>query len=721
MNPSKEIEMYFSMLSDDELKAELKSVGKYIESDLDEIVKLIRIMIAKDDRMFKLIEILSGDCNGAVDPAFFLMQIPLVEDLNYCLKNGITGTPLYAVWNDCAGRDPRKFLLQLWGLQSGVYTESEIEDNLRLYRNSQSQEYLDYESQIWIEKHGRVAALPFIFDESIINPRDYIKSPETITNPRDPEYKNFVIANRTYQRFLQFLHSSQLHVSSELEIVSPNEIKVTMIMPKLEMSYNGVAEFVQDKDGIPETFVVNMSQVGEIILDRNPDKHFDIMTKNDYARVLYFLKNAKRQFLPSLAVIRNFKPEEIGDFFVNNNCKRYGDLVKNSNIISYEAQEGLVKLGVILGLFSKSSSESQAAYDFIDKHMTKLNGKLDGNELHKVFGGINIEAGFKKDFAKFFMIHYAQNPNAFVNSYGENKTGQLYSRFEEILEFRPEKEIVTNTNTKRLTPEIAMAVFSDIRFMFKIPEEYKQKMENLKGIDEIAKYAYSREEIMCAVDCLLIARGLTPDEIMLPKVKDEEGHQTTFRLLEKGDEEIVYTGRKTNCCFHYGGASENSWKDAIMSPLSSVVVFESPTGYSQGWVYYDHLNQRFFIDNIEGRPQADKHNYRTAYDFVDAVLRFADMAYLSLNAQGLPCREVRIGSDAPWIVEQSYAEYDKAGQIDKVFTDDIDVSYPESNNLYTDARRGQYVISNDDLIKNRQSLLKKAEESLEDENKKQMQ
>ena len=128
MNQNDEMNAYLSMLlmKNEDLKNVFREAGKFPEEDLDEIVALFR-KIANKEEMLKLAEDMVGNCVGAVDPVLMLMQPPFLGDLYYLIKNNIKGVDIYSLWNDCARRDGRKFLLQLWALESGVYTEHEIE------------------------------------------------------------------------------------------------------------------------------------------------------------------------------------------------------------------------------------------------------------------------------------------------------------------------------------------------------------------------------------------------------------------------------------------------------------------------------------------------------------------------------------------------------------------------------------------------------------------
>lgn len=717
MNQNDEMNAYLSMLlmKDEDLKNVFREAGKFPEEDLDEIVALFR-KIANKEEMLKLAEDLVGNCVGACDPVFMLMQPPFLGDLHYLIKNNIKGADIYCLWNDCARRDGRKFLLQLWALESGVYTEHEIDENFKInhlhdYPTGQNDVSLDdyLKDDKWLIKNNRLCVFPFIFDESIINPNDYIKDPKKLTSPYDEEFKRFVMANRTVQRFKRFIIQSRMHADNIKAVVakSPTEIEVTMVLPiertlgdyeYRERNFNGFV-YHQPKNAETVKFVVNTNQILEL-LDENPKKFFNqikvynsLKLIDDYARAIYFLRYARKQFLPSLAVIRSFPVQRVQNFYINDNDKRFCEIMKVSGLTEFEHQEGLVRLAFILGLFSVSKNESEKAYDFLKSNIV---GKVSGETLHKLYGAIKVSEEEKREFAKFFMLNYAEDPRSFEDELGVDFTAKIYENFEKILEFRPEKEIDTTTDRKRLTPQMAISTFSDAGFKYGLTAEQSQKIQSIEGFSEIVKYGSSKEEILYAIDILDKAKNIQNQDIKFVYIDDDSNSKTKFRVLKKGDPEVFYTGKKSNCCFHYNGLSEESWKDAILSPNSSVVVFESEKSYAQGWFYYDENCQTLFVDNLEGRISDDE-------EFREALLRFADKMFTGMNKKGIICKEIRFGKDAPSLAVDAYEKLLEDKQIIDLEVPNLD--YIRAKHLYTDAKCGQYIVSNKELIKNRNALV----------------
>ena len=191
--------------------------------------------------------------------------------------------------------------------------------------------------------------------------------------------------------------------------------------------------------------------------------------------------------------------------------------------------------------------------------------------------------------------------------------------------------------------------------------------------------------------------AIPENECVIPYVEDNADTNYKFRVIKKGDPEIIITGRKSNCCFHYKGAAGNSFEHAITSTNSTVVVFESSKSYVQGWVWYDFRNEFFVIDNLEGVIERDTDDITLSTGLVDAVIRYADQTIMALNNSGFVCKSVNLGANLNQLVKNTLEKYQSEGRIVKATEANVD--YPKKYGLYTDAGKGQYVISNPELLK----------------------
>lgn len=698
MNNAEMLEFYMMLKKarNADLKRDLRSIGRIKEENLDLAVSLLRKITTKEGQ-FEIVSKLASDdlrpngCPGAVDPAFFLLQPATISELTYLMANNIKGTDLYTLWNDCSRRDTKRFILNIWALQSGVYTQSEIDENFRINRLEFSgydgTDLKNEEQRRWFDRVQRSVVFPFIYDESVINPSDYMKD-LLKADPNGEDFKAYAKANRAYQRLSHYLSQSELHTKG-IKATDKNEITVSMVLPTYEHKRWTGWEWTQDNGNAPETFAIDTNRLLEILVDRPTSKHYDMMNRFDMQAAIHYLRHSKKQFLPGLSLMRTLPLTEVEDFYSNNNHRRFGELMKLGQYKGYDEQQGFIKLAYVLGLFSKSETDSQIASDYLKQHII---GKVDEQDLHKLYGTFDLKHGFNKDFAEFFMIHHSQNPHCFETIEGVDKTDQIYANFDKVLEFRPEKEIKTTTNRKRLTPEDALNALTDVCLMLGIPPELS------RYASFIGKYTSNKDEIMWCIDKLQKGEQIPEEEIKIPYVEDTSSASCKFRVLKKGDPEIAITGIKTNCCFRYDGASSSSLSHAMTSPNSSVVVFESEKGYTQGWIWYDEENGVLVIDNLEGIPEVNANGKDAVSDgLMQAVLRYADQTLIALNKKGLHCSSVNLGTRyLNYCIEKSIDKYKELGLI-KV-ADKSPTDYAKDRNLYTDAQE-QYVLTDRELIK----------------------
>ena len=74
---------------------------------------------------------------------------------------------------------------------------------------------------------------------------------------------------------------------------------------------------------------------------------------------------------------------------------------------------------------------------------------------------------------------------------------------------------------------------------------------------------------------------------------------------------------------------------------------------------------------------------------------------MALNNRGFACKSVNLGANLNRLVKNTLEKYQSEGRIIKA--KEANVDYPKKYGLYTDAKEGQYVISNPELLKVHQS------------------
>ncbi len=576
---------FLNHASDDDIINMLKDTNRIREENLSLACKLLRKIITKEGQN-EIVDFLIKDhvhghnVVGAIDPAFMLLQPQTIAELTHVYANKITGSDLYCLWNDCANRDYRYYMLNIWAMMSGVYSKNEIEDNFRV--NHISFDHMTEDDSNWFNRQPRAFVRPFVFDDTIINITDYVNDVHNF-EPFGEDFKKFVKSNRSLQILLSYLGQSGLRYKNYV-FTDKDEISLTIVMPTLkEQPYRRSTKWVQEENGVAETFVLDTNQVTQLAINRPTSKFFNEIDKSDLCKSLYFLKYAKKHFLPGLAVIRGMPIENIANFYANNNDKRYGDIISHGKFNDLHSQIGIFNLSYILGLFNASETESTLASDYIKNYVIN---RVPVDDIHKLYGGLDISSGYNKNFADFFMLHHSQDIHCFEDINGSDKTNQIYHSFDAILAFRSEKKIKTTTNRERLTPEDAINALKSGSVKFGLPAEYDPYIE------VISQYTSDVNEMMWIIERLEAGKDIPSERISIPYIEDTAHEPFRFRVLKKGDPEMGIVGKKTNCCFEYNNASENALDHALTNENSSVVVFEAEKSYVQGWLWYDAINNR---------------------------------------------------------------------------------------------------------------------------------
>lgn len=715
-NINYKIIQHIQLSSENDLQKELATTKRIEPEFLPLAASLLKKLTTENGKKEILIELVTNPIEkrikedtqikkenmGSLTPAYFLTDISKIAELTYILSHKITGIDLYSLWKDCAMQDTYLFILNIWALQSGVYSKEEIDENFKvnhiLYKPKQDSNRLacfghSENERSWLFKNNRSVVLPFVYNNNIVPLEQHVSNTHNI-HFKSSEFVEFVKVNRAIHLFSHYICKTGIKTKVNWESINKHDIKVTLIMPEYVNTPMG-KRWIQPNNKEEEQIILNVKQLEEFIFPKSNAKYFNEITTDDMYKILHFLKYSNKQFIPNLAVIKEIPCSKIKNFYSNNNNKRFQNLVNEKMIEEKYSMSALVKLCLVLGLFESSEKESLRAYEFI-KNQIFANTKTE--DIHKLFCDLKPRKNFDKNFADFFMIHYPKNPHCFEDGSGIDYTTQIYNSFNEILAVRPEKKIKTSTNRERLTPADAISALGDafIHSLNIDPQYYNY-------VKVIAKYTTDRAEILWGINELEKAKNIKPEDCYIPYIKDKTELPCTFRILEKGDPEIVVAGRKTNCCFRYYGAAETSLKYAIESPLSTVVIFEEGNSYVQGWIWYDESNQQLVIDNLEGRPIVDEKTLVTK-NLMNAVIRFSDNIMTALNERGIPCNSVQLGKRyLPTSIENSLKEYEKQGLIENCLNPKLPSIM--STNIYTDARE-QFTITNKALINKHKGINK---------------
>lgn len=445
--------------------------------------------------------------------------------------------------------------------------------------------------------------------------------------------------------------------------------------------------------------IVKVQELSKKNRDELSDSEKDIllMLNNTVIKNKLFewLPYTAKKWLPSSAVISKIPAEQSHEYFYNNNHERLGILKDEYQARSYEEMEGIVSLGYILGLFDSKESTSEKALEYIIDYFLKKG--VTARELHTTYGAIDLKKGYDKKFADFFMQHYAIDNCAFIEpDLGTNMVGELFERFGEVLESRPEKRIKTRTIKKLLTPIDAMAVITKA--------EIDREMLGDKALDDryinlvslLMKFGASKSELRWAISLYEQALALDEEKVIIPNIVDAKADLMKFTSYLKSDPQAFISGRKTNCCSTYGGHAQDRLTHVITDPNWRYVTFTSPNRtFFDGLVWYDEEKKVVCIDNVEGQfSKIDKNDTKSVAMMADTVIRYADGVYHKMKELNIPCSKVNVGNDpgtASWEI------FDYANKQGLICEDDNPCDYPERNGITTDAEK-QYTITNEKIL-----------------------
>lgn len=98
--------------------------------------------------------------------------------------------------------------------------------------------------------------------------------------------------------------------------------------------------------------------------------------------------------------------------------------------------------------------------------------------------------------------------------------------------------------------------------------------------------------------------GFNFDEISVCSLVDNEVELDGYRmrLLDTKDPKVFILGKLCDCCYHMGGAAEDSMIYSIVMPNSGNIVIEdiiSNEVIATAWVWYDEKNDIYVYDNFE--------------------------------------------------------------------------------------------------------------------------
>ena len=460
----------------------------------------------------------------------------------------------------------------------------------------------------------------------------------------------------------------------------------------------------------------------------------------NFTKLNNWKQNGDIEFIPPDYVLQTFPPVHISNFFLNNNQKKWAELIKvlKFNTLNPIEKEKyltvLLKIYYVLGGFSENQNTRNKAFDYIVNYVATKNidnylqnnttPEIIGFNLHNRFASLDINNLYNPMFAAFFMKYYHKNPDFmrfyFTNSFDEvthDADGSFdylciaFNNFKSLQERYPYHGVTGNTNNLLFTPK-----FVAENILIRNYENVRPGNEQLAVL--IGKYGYTQEQFEYIQDIFDDAKLIKDLQVIHAK-KSSGINGITFRVLEKDDPKGFIIGHETTCCQYIGDDGEECVIDGYLNPNAGFIVFEQPIidrkGYpteesriiAQAYIWYDPETKTVCFDNIEipetllqSMRVATKHGKQfSSKALLDSVIESADAIMYEMNSRGIPVERVTTG--------KGYNKLNK--DLQEIFgePESPPIAQHRGYDGYSDALRSQYLIRTyDETTKNYSNAIK---------------
>ncbi len=455
----------------------------------------------------------------------------------------------------------------------------------------------------------------------------------------------------------------------------------------------------------------------EISMEEAEDFLKSSKLRNNYLKLRELAEQGKLKFVPPTYTLKTFPTECIEDYFVNNNDKRWGRLVKTLKFDTLEGNEktntlvDLMKIYYAIGGFSKNQGESEKAYDYILNYVAKPrdpNKTLQqvGSQIHLRFSKLVLNGPFNPTFAKFFMKYY-HNDRDFMKFNFDGDDGYTrdylciaHNNFENILKNYPNRVVNGNFQNSLLTPEFVAMHSREINYTN--INEGNEKLAKIVG-----KYGYTQEQFEQIQRIYDKAKTIKNSYIIeADRIQSENG--INFRILDKDDPLGFVLGDITNCCQHIGGVGESCVDDGYTNPNAGFLVFEEnildekgkSTGETrilgQAYIWYDPQTKTVCYDNIEipHKIIAEMRNHEkgiSSKSLMNIIEKSAEAIISGMKKRGIEVDSVTTGTGYNDVNKELRERFGKP------------ITEPKAKhrgyNGYSDAGGGQYILKSNNKYK----------------------
>lgn len=391
-------------------------------------------------------------------------------------------------------------------------------------------------------------------------------------------------------------------------------------------------------------------------------KYFQVMKGRDFCRrttyiedlnqtieVIRFFSEAMKDgsdipFMPDRFVYMNIQPKDMRYFFQNSEA--YNRLL-NEKGGSKVFEDIYLKVCYAFGLFSGDKGEQERAEKFIREVINEL--PIVGPFVQDRFCHFDElytrKNGYNKDFADFVIknwkgLRFLDDERITGINYGPTfGTGidNAYNYFNLILKAYPNKRVITDVESDRLTPD-------DVKKFLNTPD-YKYA-ENTDLAKTVNIYGYTQSEFQTLQKWY--KTGSEYGSIISAKA-DASKSPIKFKLLDKSDPLGAVLGNITNSNQTINNMTypEESYvvKHGITDPNGGFIIFEFEDRIiGQTWVWYNKDIKKICFDNIEIPESAKEIIRNNPTEFKKCLIRAANSISSSMKENGYEVDAITMGN-----------------------------------------------------------------------------
>jgi len=436
----------------------------------------------------------------------------------------------------------------------------------------------------------------------------------------------------------------------------------------------------------------------EILFPVSEDKYKRINKENVNhfnGNCMNWCRKHPNEFIPSYVIFDNFPADKSENFYLNNNCKRWGNISKY--IDNDNDKASLLKISYALGLFSEDVNTSKKAEKFVIENICE---KMTPQEIHQRFDDLNF-SDYNKKFAKLFMKYFPENRNFLV--YERTKIdliSAVHNRMKDIEKVHPYSEVDADNNANELTPE--KCINAILKTQYELEGNSIVKPGNEILADYSSAYGYNIETFNSLQKLHEEAKKIKP-MLKIAEPEDITTEQIKYLASLKDAQITPFLGNLTNCCQTINGAGKECLKYGLTSENSTFMAIakqgEENLPLAQAWVWYNEKEKTICLDNIEiptiildeiGKKEAGKELREEVFF---AFARYVKDIANSTTEKGYPVEKVVTGSGYNDLIKTLvHATTDEEKAKMSIKSTEKPIALPYDYHGYTDAGEVQYIL-----------------------------